>query len=470
VLGCNNYKVVDLGVMCTTEKILSAAIEHKADIIGLSGLITPSLDEMVSVAKEMERRGMKTPLLIGGATTSRMHTAVKISPTYKQPVVHVLDASRSVVVVSTLLDQANRGDYINEINEQYEELRVEHYEGMEERKYVSLEKAREKSLKVDWKNAEKNGELPVKPTFLGSRPIEYALSELTPYIDWNPFFAVWQLRGKYPNRSYPKIFDDATVGAEARKVWEEAQEVLATIVADKSLVARGVVGFYPANSVGDDIVLYKDDETRTEVAETFFTLRQQAQKEDIEMPYMALADFIAPRDSNVKDYLGLFAVSAGFGCDELCKKFEATFDDYKSIMVKALADRLAEAMAEKAHEDIRRTLWAYSTNEHLDTADLLAVKYQGIRPAPGYPSQPDHTEKVAMWKLMDIEKQSGIALSEGLAMMPASAVSALVFASKHAQYFAVGKLQKDQIEEYAARKKMAVPDVEKWLGASLSYD
>jgi 5-methyltetrahydrofolate--homocysteine methyltransferase len=328
VLGCNNYRVVDLGVMCNVEKILSAALEEKADIIGLSGLITPSLDEMVTVAKEMQRRGMSLPLLIGGATTSRMHTAVKIAPAYKQPVVHVLDASRSVVVVSTLLDQANKPDYVKEIAEQYEELRVEHYESLEERKYVTLEKAREKAFKIDWEALKQKGPsaLPVKPKWLGSKMFQYTLDELLPYIDWNPFFAVWQLRGKYPNRNYPKIFDDATVGAEAKKVFEEAQALLKQIVKDKSLQARGVIGFYPANSVGDDIVIYKDDDKREngEIAAKYFTLRQQAQKEDKEQPYMALSDFIAPQGSGVKDYLGAFAVSAGFGCEALCKKFEAS--------------------------------------------------------------------------------------------------------------------------------------------------
>jgi len=472
VLGCNNYRVVDLGVMCNVEKILSAAIEEKADIVGLSGLITPSLDEMVTVAKEMQRRGMNLPLMIGGATTSRMHTAVKIAPAYKQPVVHVLDASRSVVVVSSLLDPANKADYAKEIAEQYEELRIEHYDSLEERKYVTLEKAREKSFKIDWANMKNAGaaKLPVKPTFLGSKAMEYTLDELVPFIDWNPFFAVWQLRGKYPNRNYPKIFDDATVGAEAKKVFDEAQVLLAQIVKDKSLKARGVVSFYPANSVGDDIEIYADDDARDAAVATFYTLRQQAQKEDAEQPYMALSDFIAPKSSGVKDYLGMFAVSAGFGCEELCKKFEAVFDDYKSIMAKALADRFAEAFAEKMHLDMRRQYWGYSKDEDLHAEDLLAVKYQGIRPAPGYPSQPDHTEKSTMWKLMDVAKHSGIELSEGLAMMPAASVSALVFAAPQAQYFAVGKMQKDQIHDYAARKSMPLHECEKWLGASLAYD
>jgi len=471
VLGCNNYRVVDLGVMCSADKILQACIDEKADIVGLSGLITPSLDEMVSVAKELNRRGFKIPLLIGGATTSRMHTAVKIAPAYPNPTIHVLDASRSVVVVSSLLDEANRDDYVSEIREQYEELRQEHYEGLEERKYVSLEKAREKSFKIDWEAMKtKPAELPVKPTFLGARVFEYPLESLLPYIDWNPFFALWQLRGKYPNRTYPKIFDDAGVGAEARRVYDEANVMLKELCEGKLLTAKGMAAFYPANSLGDDIQLYKDDDDRSEVIATFYTLRQQAQKEDNDQPYMAMSDFIAPKSSGIKDYLGMFAVSAGFGCDELVKKYQASLDDYKCIMVKALADRLAEAFAEKMHEDIRTQYWAYSKEDKMDTADLLQIKYQGIRPAPGYPSQPDHTEKREMWRVMDVSRASGIELTDSLMMMPAASVSALVFASKHAEYFAVGKLQKDQIEDYANRKKMSVEEVERWLGASLAYD
>ena len=329
VLGCNNYRVVDLGVMCSCDSILQAAVDEKADIIGLSGLITPSLDEMVSVAKEMQRRGMKIPLLIGGATTSRMHTAVKIAPQYSSPAIHVLDASRSVVVVSSLLDPVNRDQYLDEIKEQYEELRIEHYESLEDRKYVTLEKAREKSFKIDWTQMKAQGKLPTKPTFLGTKVYEYPLEDLLPYIDWNPFFAVWQLRGKYPNRNWPNIVKDATVGAEAQRVYDEAQVMLKEIIANKSLRAKGIVGFYPANSVGDDIILYKDDDKRDEVLTTFFTLRQQAQKEDNEMPYFAMSDFIAPQGSGIKDYLGLFAVSAGFGCDELAKQYEASVETNK---------------------------------------------------------------------------------------------------------------------------------------------
>lgn len=465
VLGCNNYRVVDLGVMCSCDKILKAAEEEKADVIGLSGLITPSLDEMVTVAKEMQRRKMNVPLLIGGATTSKMHTAVKIAPQYTSPVIHVLDASRSVVVVSSLLDPNNKQDYVTEVSEQYEDLRQEHYEGLEERKYVTLDYARAHKLKVDWVHEPATH----KPSFLGTRVVEYALNDLVAYIDWNPFFAVWQLRGKYPNRNFPKIFDDATVGKQAKQTYDEANVMLKEIIDGKKLTARGIVGFYPCNSNDtDDIILYKD-ESRTEVLTTLHTLRQQAMKEDSDMPYLAMSDFIVPVSVGRTDYIGLFAVGV-FGTDEITKQYDAALDDYKSIMAKALADRFAEALAEKLHLDIRRELWGYSPNEQMDTKDLLEVKYQGIRPAPGYPSQPDHTEKSTMWKFMNIAEQTKIELSESLAMLPAAAVSALVFASRHSSYFAVGKIQKDQITDYANRKKMPVEEIEKWLSANLSYD
>ncbi|TPX37231.1 methionine synthase [Synchytrium microbalum] len=468
VLGCNNYKVIDLGVMTPCDKILDAAIQHKADVIGLSGLITPSLDEMVYVAKEMERKGMNIPLLIGGATTSKMHTAVKISPRYSQPAIHVLDASRSVVVVSNLLDATNKADFTEDISDEYEDLRAEHYEGLRDRKYLSLAQVRERGLKINWKNLPT---APIPPTFVGTRTItDWDFKRVIEHIDWNPFFQTWQLRGKYPNRGYPKIFNDEAVGEEAKKLFEDAQSMLKDIVAHNILKASAIVGFYPANSVGDDIEVYAD-ETRSEVTATFYGLRQQAEKDhESNEPYYCLSDFVAPKSSGVNDYIGGFAVSCGFGVDEKCAEYEKSHDDYSIIMLKALADRLTEALAEVLHEDVRKLYWGYASDEALSTEDLLQIKYQGIRPAPGYPSQPDHTEKETMWKLMDIEKQTGITLTESLAMTPAASVSAVMFANPESKYFAVGKITKDQVTDYAARKKMDITQVERWLATNLAYD
>ncbi|KAJ3207529.1 hypothetical protein HDU67_007426 [Dinochytrium kinnereticum] len=467
VLGCNNYKVVDLGVMTPCDKIIEAAIKHRADVIGLSGLITPSLDEMVYVAKELERKGLKIPLLIGGATTSKMHTAVKIAPRYSSPTVYVLDASRSVVVVSNLLDENQKEDFALDISDEYEDLRVEHYEGLKDRKYIPIEKARTMVPKIDWVNGDK----PVKPKFLGSKVFDnYDLRSLVRHIDWNPFFQTWQLRGKYPNRGYPKIFNDETVGAEAKKLFDDANAMLEDIITNNKLKGTAVVWFGAANAVGDDIEVYTDD-TRSKVAEKFFGLRQQAEK-DVEStePYYCLSDFIAPKSSGVPDYIGGLAVSVGFGVDEACAEFEKTHDDFSIIMMKALADRLTEALAEAVHEDMRKDLWGYAGAEQLSPEEMLQVKYQGIRPAPGYPSQPDHTEKVAMWRLMDVEKLTGIGLTESLAMTPAASVSAVVFSHKQSTYFAVGKIEKDQVVDYSKRKGMDLAEVEKWLAPNLAYE
>ncbi|KAJ3069800.1 hypothetical protein HDU98_007149 [Podochytrium sp. JEL0797] len=467
VLGCNNYKVVDLGVMTPADKIIQAAIDNKAHVIGLSGLITPSLDEMVFVAKEMERRGLKIPIMIGGATTSKMHTAVKIAPRYSCPAVHVLDASRSVVVVSNLLDPKNQKDFALDISDEYEDLRAEHYEGLKDRRYYSLEKSRSLAPKIDWTVPGRT----YKPKFLGS--LVYSnidLASLVGHIDWNPFFQTWQLRGKYPNRGFPKIFQDETVGSEAKKLFEDANEMLKDIIKNKTLDAKAIVWFAPANSVGDDIVIYKD-EKREEVVGKFYGLRQQAEKDsDSSEPYYCLSDFIAPKTSNVADYIGGLAVSVGFGVDGKCEEYQKNHDDFSVIMLKALADRLTEALAEKVHEDMRKEHWGYSTNETLSTEEMLQVKYQGIRPAPGYPSQPDHTEKETMWKLMDVASLTGITLTESLAMTPAAAVSAVCFSHPEAQYFAVGKIEKDQVVEYAGRKNMPLDVVEKWLAPNLAYD
>uniref|UniRef100_A0A8C9CS98 Methionine synthase n=1 Tax=Phocoena sinus TaxID=42100 RepID=A0A8C9CS98_PHOSS len=469
VLGCNNFRVIDLGVMTPCDKILKAALDHKADIIGLSGLITPSLDEMIFVAKEMERLSIKIPLLIGGATTSRTHTAVKIAPRYSAPVIHVLDASKSVVVCSQLLDENLKDEYFEEIMEEYEDIRQDHYESLKERRYLTLRQARESGFHIDWLSEPP----PVKPTFLGTRVFEdYDLQKLVDYIDWKPFFDVWQLRGKYPNRGFPKIFDDKAVGEEAKKVYDDAQNMLQALISQKQLHARGVVGFWPAQSSQDDIHLYAEGAApqAVEPIATFYGLRQQAEKDSASAdPYLCLSDFIAPLHSGVPDYLGLFAVAC-FGVEELSKAYEEECDDYSSIMVKALGDRLAEAFAEELHARVRRELWGYCGSEQLDVADLRRLRYEGIRPAPGYPSQPDHTEKLTMWRLADVERHTGIRLTESLAMAPASAVSGLYFSNLRSRYFAVGKISKDQIEDYALRKSMSVAEVEKWLGPILGYD
>ncbi|XP_051771026.1 methionine synthase-like [Ctenopharyngodon idella] len=465
VLGCNNFRVIDLGVMIPCDRILREAIQNKADVIGLSGLITPSLDEMIHVAKEMERLGLKIPLLIGGATTSKTHTAVRIAPRYSSPVVHVLDASRSVVVCSQLLDEAVREDFFEEIRDEYEDLRQDHYDSLQDRRFLSLSRAREKGLHIDWLSQTR----PVRPQFLGTRVFDaYDLRKLVDFIDWKPFFDVWQLRGKYPNRGYPKIFKDKTVGEEARRVHDDAVKLLNRLIDSGGLKARGLLGFWHAQSDGDDIHLYADDVT-SHVA-TFHGLRQQAEKDSASSdPYLCLSDFVAPRGSGVQDYIGLFAVSV-FGAEELSRAFEQQGDDYSSIMVKALADRLAEAFAEELHARVRRDWWGYSSEEDLPASELHRLRYEGIRPAAGYPSQPDHTEKLTMWKLAGIQEKTGITLTESLAMTPAASVSGLYFSNPKSCYFAVGKITKEQVEDYAHRKQMEVCEVERWLGPILGYD
>lgn len=470
VLGCNNFRVIDLGVMVPCDRILKEAIEKKADVIGLSGLITPSLDEMIHVAKEMERLGLKTPLLIGGATTSKTHTAVKIAPRYSSPVIHVLDASRSVVVCSQLLDEGVYEDYFEEVTEEYEDIRQEHYDSLKERHYLSLAQARDKGLHVDWLSQP----APVRPQFLGTRVFEaYDLRRLVDFIDWKPFFDVWQLRGKYPNRGYPKIFNDKTVGVEARRVYDDAVGLLNRLINSKGLEARGVVGFWPAQSHGDDILLFTDNDvtpTSSNPVATFYGLRQQAEKDSASSdPYLCLSDFVAPLQSGVRDYVGLFAVAV-FGAEERSRDFERQGDDYSSIMVKALADRLAEAFAEELHARVRSELWGYSNEGDLPASELHKLRYAGIRPAAGYPSQPDHTEKRTMWSLANIQEKTGIGLTESLAMTPAAAVSGLYFSNPKSSYFAVGKITKEQVEDYARRKEIAVSEAERWLAPNLGYD
>ena len=461
VLGCNSYEVTDMGVMVPCDKILAKAKEIGADIIGLSGLITPSLDEMVHVARQMKKAGFTVPLLIGGATTSKIHTAVKIQTQY-QDTIHVLDASKSVVVVSNLLGDEKK-DYLEEVYEQYTELRDEYYAGMKDRVYKKLSEAREKRLVIDFKTSPPAP----KPKINGTKTLDdFPLEKLIERIDWNPFFAVWQLRGRYPNRDYPKLFNCPHVGEEAKKLFDEAQTMLKEIIQTRRFKARGVVTFHPANSDGDDIVVYKD-ESRKEIAGYYRGLRQQAEKESNDEPYLCLSDFVAP--AGYDDHVASMAVAI-FGCDELCVRYKAENDNYKMIMAQALADRLAEAFAEELHRLIRTDFWGYASTENAATADLIKLQYQGIRPAPGYPSQPDHNEKATLWKLGDIEARSGIKLSESHAMMPAAAVSALVFAHPQSKYFAVGKICKDQVQDYAQRRGSSVDDTEVSLGSILAYD
>jgi 5-methyltetrahydrofolate--homocysteine methyltransferase len=464
VLGCNNYNVIDMGVMVPCEKILERALECKPDVIGLSGLITPSLDEMVYVAEQMKARGFNTPLMIGGATTSKRHTAVKINPKYDGGVIHVLDASRSCTVVSALKSLEKQG-YLDDINDDYREIREEYYATLIDKKWMSPDKARKKKPILDWSKT------PPTPKFIGTQFIEdHSIDELVEYIDWTPFFQVYQLRGKYPNRDYPAIFKDERVGPEAKKLFEEAKEMLAWIVKEKVLKASGVVGIWPANSNGEDIEVYTD-ESRTQVAGTYYGLRQQL---DIgEKEYWSQADFIAPKGV-AADYIAGFACTGGLGCTEQKKLFEEKGEIDKSILLDALADRLAEAFAELIHLKIRKTLWGYAPDEKLSLEDLLKVRYQGIRPAPGYPSQPDHREKRTLWDLLDADKLSSgtMELNESYMMLPAASVCALCFAHPEAKYFSVGQVNKDQVEQYAARRgEDSVASSERWLGSTvLGYE
>ncbi|WP_094572995.1 methionine synthase [Mucilaginibacter xinganensis] len=458
VLACNNFEVIDLGVMVPAQRIIEEAKKQNVDIIGLSGLITPSLDEMVHFAKEMEREGFTIPLIIGGATTSRIHAAVKVAPNYSGAAIHVLDASRSVTVCSSLMSKDNRDAYIRGIKEEYEKAREAHLNKKSDKRFVSIEEARKGKFQISL-----DGDVAPKPTFTGTKVFEnYPLEELLPYIDWTPFFHTWELRG-----SFPKIFADKFVGDEAKKLYDDAQVLLKQIVAEKLLQANGVIGFWPANSVGDDIELYTDDSRKT-LLTRIYTLRQQAEKVKGD-PYYALSDFIATKDSGVPDYFGGFAVTTGLGCDELVAKFEKDYDDYNSIMAKALADRLAEAFAEKMHELVRKEYWGYSKGEQLSTDDLIKEEYQGIRPAPGYPACPDHTEKTTLFEILKAEDNAHMHLTESLAMTPAASVSGFYFAHPQARYFGLGKISKDQVEDYAVRKNMPLEDVERWLGPNINY-
>ncbi|PST84243.1 methionine synthase [Pedobacter yulinensis] len=458
VLACNNFEIVDMGVMVPAQEIIRKAREINADIIGLSGLITPSLDEMVHFAKEMEREGFTIPLIVGGATTSRIHAAVKIAPNYSGPAIHVLDASRSVTVCSTLMNQETRETYIRDIRAEYDKAREAHLNKRSDKRFKDIDEARQKRFQINL-----NGMMPPAPSFTGTRVFDdFPLNELVPYIDWTPFFHTWELRG-----SYPRIFDDKVVGNEARKLFADAQELLKRILDEKLLTAKGVIGFWPAQAVGDDIELLVDQNGKTDKV-TIHTLRQQAEKTEGQ-PYYALSDFIAPQDSGIPDYFGGFAVTTGIGCDELVATFEQNHDDYNSIMTKALADRLAEAFAEKMHELVRKEYWGYARGENLSNEDLIKEQYAGIRPAPGYPACPDHTEKETLFNLLDAEKQIGLRLTESYAMYPTAAVSGYYFAHPESRYFGLGKITRDQVADYAQRKGMTLEEAERWLAPNLAY-
>ena len=459
VLACNNFDVVNMGVMVPCEKILEKARAEQADIIGLSGLITPSLEEMSHVAKEMQREGFTVPLLIGGATTSRVHTAVKIEPHYHGPTIWVPDASRSVTVCSSLMSDEQRIDYVARLRSEYVKVRDQQKGKKGPAPALSLGVARERGFQPDW-----NAYQPPVPAFLGVRGFsDYPLAELVPFIDWTPFFQTWELTGRYP-----KILEDKTVGEAARALWQDAQAMLARLVEENWLRASGVVGLFPASSVGDDIELYAD-ESRREALMTFHNLRQQTEKPEGQFN-RCLADFVAPKESGARDYLGAFAVTAGHGIDERVAEYEARHDDYNAIMLKALADRLAEAFAEHLHWRVRCELWGYSPGEDADNERLVREQYRGIRPAPGYPACPDHTEKGPLFSLLDVSGNAGMTLTDSFAMLPTAAVSGFYFSHPESQYFAVGKVERDQVEDYARRKGWDLATAEKWLAPNLGYE
>jgi 5-methyltetrahydrofolate--homocysteine methyltransferase len=456
VLACNNYEVIDMGVMVPCEKILERAKAEKVDMIGLSGLITPSLDEMVHVAREMERQGFKLPLLIGGATTSRAHTAIKIAPHYSEPVVHILDASRAVPVTTSLLSDDGKAAFVAQHRADYEALRKAH--SAPKLTVVSLETARKRRTPIKWRVED----LPT-PAFTGVRVLDnFPLATLRDYIDWTPFFHTWELKGVYP-----RIFEHPAHGAQARQIFTEANTLLDLIIAKNLITARGVYGFFPANAVCDDVELYAD-ETREDVFERFHFLRQQSNREGSE-PCRSLADFVAPKETGFRDHIGAFAVTSGIGLKQLCDKFKAENDDYNAIMAEAIADRLAEAFAECLHKRVRDE-WGYGCAEGLSKTDLIAEKYRGIRPAAGYPACPDHTEKGTLWRLLNVQANTGMQITESFAMWPGSSVSGLYFAHPQARYFSLGKIDRDQVADYSKRKGMSVQEVERWLGPNLNYD
>jgi 5-methyltetrahydrofolate--homocysteine methyltransferase len=481
VLQCNNYEVVDLGVMVPAQKIIDKAREIGADLIGLSGLITPSLDEMVNFAAEMERQGLEIPLLIGGATTSRAHTAVKVDPRYHGPVVWVKDASRSVPVASSLLSDERRDALMDDVKADYDSIRTRHAAKLNDRKVLPIEQARQNRTPVSWE-----GYHPPKPRALQAqakdvwshRPGErrndpqphfvrtfddYSLEELRGYIDWQPFFNAWEMKGKFPD-----ILNNPATGEAARKLWEDGQAMLDRLIDEKWLRARGVIGLFPANAVGDDIEVYSD-ESRNEVLTTLCNLRQQGEHRD-GVPNRSLGDYVAPKETGLTDYVGAFAVTAGLGSQEKIAEFKEALDDYSAILLESLADRLAEAFAERLHERVRKEFWGYASDEQLDNEALIKESYAGIRPAPGYPACPDHTEKLKLWELLDVHAETGIELTESMAMWPGAAVSGWYFSHPQSQYFVVGRIAKDQVEDYAERKGMSLREVERWLAPNLGYE
>ena len=456
VLACNNFEIIDLGVMVPPEKIIKTAVEENVDIIGLSGLITPSLDEMVFLAKELNRLKLNIPLLIGGATTSKAHTAVKIFPEINSPVVHVNDASRAVGVASNLISKDFKDEYWNGIKKDYTDFRERFLNKKSEKRYIDYNSAKKNNLIIDFKKYQ-----PVKPNHLGIEIIEeISLETLVPYIDWSPFFNTWGLHGKYPD-----IFDYDLTGKQAKELFDDGQLMLNKILKEKSLKAKAIFGLFPANSVGDDIEVY--DLKKTKTIAKFLALRQQIKKKEGE-PNLAISDFIAPKDSEIEDYIGCFCVSTGFGSDELAKQYEDKIDDYSSIMVKAIADRFAEAYAEYLHREIRINKWGYDKNENLDNKELIKESYKGIRPAPGYPACPDHLEKETIWKLLDVENKIGVKLTESLAMWPASSVSGYYFANEKSKYFGLGNINEDQLIDYAKRKNIDIEKARKWLSPNLN--
>ena len=450
VLGCNNFEIIDLGVMVPPEKIIETAVREQVDIIGLSGLITPSLDEMVYLAKEMDKLNIKIPIMIGGATTSRAHTAVKIAPEYKETVVHVNDASRAVTVASNLLQVETKEGYVKAIREEYDKLRDGYLNRSKDKNYLSIEQARKNKLQLDWNNFTS-----VKPNFIGTKTIEVELNQLIEFIDWTPFFQSWELHGKYP-----AILSDQVVGEQATDLFSDAQEMLKKIVSEKWLTAKGILGIFPANTINDDDIEIGGTSSK------FLTLRQQSQK-TAGAPNIALADFIAPKESGKQDYIGCFCVTTGFGIDEKAIEFEKKLDDYSSILVKALGDRLAEAFAEYLHLKVRREIWGYDSNENLSNKDLIDEEYKGIRPAPGYPACPDHLEKPTIWKLLNVENEIGVKLTESMAMWPASSVSGYYFGNTDSKYFGLGKIKEDQVIDYAKRRGISTEIATKWLNPNI---
>jgi 5-methyltetrahydrofolate--homocysteine methyltransferase len=453
VLACNNFEIIDLGVMVPPEKIIEAAIKENVDIIGLSGLITPSLDEMVYLAKEMDKLNIKIPVMIGGATTSRAHTAVKIAPEYKATVVHVNDASRAVTVASNLLNTETKSDFSIALREEYDTLRDGYLNRAREKNFLTIEEARKNKFKIDWDTFE-----PIQPNFIGTKIVEVELSELVDFIDWTPFFQSWELFGKYP-----AILTDEIVGEQATDLFKDAQVMLAKIVDEKWFQAKGILGIYPANTVNDD-----DIEVQLPTSNfQFLTLRQQSQK-TVGAPNIALSDFIAPKETNKQDYIGCFCVTTGFGVDEKAAEFESQLDDYNSILTKALGDRLAEAFAEYLHLKVRKEIWGYASEENLSNSELIKENYKGIRPAPGYPACPDHLEKPTIWKILNVEENIGVKLTESMAMWPASSVSGYYFANSESKYFGLGKIKNDQVENYAQRRGISIEVATKWLAPNIT--